>query len=231
MNYLKKGISIFLGLILFFTVPVNNIFAAADNNLLLKPYVDELAKINKEFGTNYTFPTEENLLKNGSSIQEMTNFYQNMSMDEFDAYIRGLYNTDNSIIKSVQNTIIAENNFTESNIVSSTSSSTSTSTQKYFYGGQYNSNYLKITSTISNVNGTTYIYSSVDQYGQYHGSYPYYDPSVGLTQTFSTDRTKVSCTFKCVKYLSAYVQDGVIYNISCTFGAGQGDIYASSPIS
>ena len=140
-------------------------------------YETKLGQLNEEMGTDYQLqPTD------GFSYDEMVAYFTDMTMEEFEAYIRNAYqqekNLDEKMRKPLQE--IADGSI---NLRSTLG------TQRYYYDGN-NSLYLK-----------------------------------AYTVEFSGDKKNASCTWTCLKYLSANVTSATKYTVKCTFTAGGGNVY------
>lgn len=89
-------------------VPVAIKSNAATENMsdnVLAPYIEHLQEFNQEFGTEYAIPDEATCNETGTDYHEIVRFYTAMTLEEFDAYIRDLYeqygtadNTDYAIV-------------------------------------------------------------------------------------------------------------------------------------
>ena len=94
---MKKCIQIIFVLVLIasFIPTATKSNAAMDNTDLsgnvLAPYIIRLQELNRELGTDYAIPDEENCADTGSDYNEVVEFYTSMTLDEFDSYIRDLY--------------------------------------------------------------------------------------------------------------------------------------------
>lgn len=218
MSKISKSIIVMMLLILIFNQSTN--VSAKENTDLLAPYELKLQELNNQLGTNYSLIPEETLIKNGGNIDSMTKFFTSLSMEQFEDYILSLNQSTNCLETNDSGKISDEK---LSNEIITYSIITSTR-QRYYYFG---SNCLRIDADIHSI-GSIYVYDNSINYGQSHTSYPYYDPSQGFSYSFSADKTKVYCNFKCVKYLSQYIIDNVYYNINVTFSAGGGDIYQTA---
>jgi hypothetical protein len=152
----------------------------------------------------------------------MVDFFTSMSMEQFDEYILNLFELNQSDNKQL---IIATNDINANETLGDviTPNASTSNSQRYYYTG---TNFLYITPIIQSI-GRTYVYYSIPEYGQEHthNTFPYYEPSLGFSYSFSTSQTQAYCSFSCVKYLAQYITDGVRYNINVTFTAGAGDIY------
>lgn len=75
-------------------VPVAIKSNAAKENMsdnVLAPYIEHLQEFNQEFGTDYAIPDEATCNETGTNYHEIVRFYTAMTLEEFDAYIRDLY--------------------------------------------------------------------------------------------------------------------------------------------
>lgn len=172
-------------------------------------YETKLGQLNEEMGTDYQLqPTD------GFSYDEMVAYFTDMTMEEFEAYIRNAYqqekNLDEKMRKPLQE--IADGSI---NLRSTLG------TQRYYYDGN-NSLYLKAYTTT--VSGSTIYTGDVSATGSTINSYPAYK-SNSCTVEFSGDKKNASCTWTCLKYLSANVTSATKYTVKCTFTAGGGNVY------
>ncbi len=229
-------------LLLSFTVFCIGNNAKAKSLMLLSDYQKELDAINSEFGTNYCFPTDEILKKEGRSIEEVEKYFQQMTLNEFKDYVYSAIQAD--IAYTNDNTTGLEYNYStaehyyynpdhlypveKSNLQRRGHDGeyrSYSSTQKWYYSYAPN-NYLYIRSTVYYANGHD-MYVSVDGYGDHMGSYPCYG-ATSFTSSISSDKRTVSCNFTCVKYIAPNIMNANIYNFSgITFTANGGDLYAS----
>lgn len=196
-------------------------FLKADAADALTPYREKLAELNRELRTSYTFPSEEQLEENGESYAELVEFYTSMTLVEFrdyvlNAYQRAIASEDQS---SAENRAVAAGNL--SPVIDVAEPYSYGSTQRYYYTlVNYNNLYIKATC----YTGDGERYSSVDSYGESHTAYPYYSPS-SMNISYNTGRTKVTCTFHCVRYLAKNLMDDGFEGITVRFTAGGGNLY------
>lgn len=171
-----------------------------DNSYLLEPYEEELEKMNEEWGTTYKIQLEE-----GDTEQEMIDFFTSMSLKEFREYIDGVHEAD---IAGIKTETEGRNGNNELRSL--------TYNQYAYYDGN---NALRIRAEINTSTSGVKTYDSISSYGYVQDHYPYYDPSLGATFTFSSDRKIVTCRFKCGKMIGKNISDGVYYTITCKFNA------------
>lgn len=185
---------------------------------LLDAYYGALQEVNDELGTEYSFPTEEQLDSNGYSYSNMIDFYTSMSISEFKNYIISIYESESESSLNCVDTYIET--------VSTAALYSYTKTQKYYYSTSLsNTNYIYIKPVIYNDSGVKR-YESVTVYGEFHNTYPYYEP-YSMKAIISSDGTYVTCKFSCNKYSSAYL---VTSNITRTvkFKASGGNVRATA---
>lgn len=182
----------------------------------LAPYRTVLEELNVQLGTDYTFPTAEQMENNGECYVDLVEFYNKMSIDEFKDYVITAYDNE----KSDNMTEVSDITEDESEI----SPQAYTKKQKYYYDTT-GKNYLFINSTVYTADGKER-YSSVDSYGHTEKAYPYYSPS-SMSSSKSADFTKVTCTFSCVKYIAKNLINATNYTVKVTFKASGGDVYTS----
>ena len=184
------------------------VFAAEGGNELA-PYEAELNTLNEELGTDYALQQSD-----GTSYEEMVEFFTSMSMDEFDAYIHDAYVAEKEFEEKEGSELIAimdENVNTRSTL----------STQKFYYDG---SNYLYMKAYTTTVSGQTIYTGDVSSTGWSISSYPAYK-STSCTVSFSSDKKSATCKYNCTRYVSANVISTGIYTKTCTFSAGGGNLY------
>lgn len=183
---------------------------ASDVSQDFKSYEDKLAELNLELGTSYQFTPAV-----GESYDEMVSFFQNMSLSEFEKYIRECYAAEIEFDNAVDSP--------QGNIVSNGNQSRSTlDTQKFFYAGNYNYLFIKAYTTI--VAGTTIYTGDIASAGYSISTYPGYGVS-SYSKEFDDDMRTVQVTYHCTKYLSKYITDAVAYTLEVSFVAGAGDMY------
>lgn len=197
---LKKNIIVILAFCLAFG-QVSFVHAQnEDDSCLLQPYEEELEKLNEEWGTNYKIQVE-----NACSEQEMIEYFTSMSLEEFEEYIKGVHEADMAGIKTE----------TEERNINDKLRSLTYSQYAYYDGN----NALRIQAEINTSSSGVKTYDSIPSYGYVQDHYPYYDPRIGATFTFSSDRKIATGRFKCIKYIGKNITDGVYYTITCKFNA------------
>ena len=211
----KKIISLSLIFTLLCSVFSVSITVNAKEDSLVQ-YRTVLEELNEQLGTDYAFPTKEQMKDNGESYSDLVQFYSKMSIDEFKDYVIRAYNNEKNGRKTEVSDIIKD----ESEI----SPLAYTKRQKLFYDTT-GKNYLYITSTFYTADGKER-YSSVNSYGYIGGAYPYYLPS-SMSSSKSSDFTKVTCTFSCVKYIAKNLIDATRYTVKVTFTAAGGDVHTT----
>lgn len=187
----------------------------------LMPYREKLAELNVDLKTSYTFPSEEQLAKEGETYADLVEFYTNMTLEEFrdyvlDAYQRAIASEDQT---SAENRAVAAGNRAKE--IEEAVPYSYSSTQRYYYTiVNYNNLYIKATC----YTGDGERYSSINSFGESHTAYPYYDPT-SMDKLFNTGRTKVACTFHCNRYLAKNLLDTDKEAITIQFTAGGGNLY------
>ncbi|MDE6568312.1 MAG: hypothetical protein K2K70_11355, partial [Lachnospiraceae bacterium] len=133
----KKIISlslVFMLLCTSFTVPAT-VNAKEDS---LAPYRAVLEEMNAQLGTDYTFPTTDQMEDNGENYADLVEFYTKMSFNEFKDYVTAAYNNEMNDDKAEVNNLIEK----EEEIAPQSYDKT----QKYYYDTT-SVNYLYIIST------------------------------------------------------------------------------------
>lgn len=216
--------------IIFSLIFTQNVFAdgtQTDYQLAkLQPYVDELEKINSEYGTK--------LLMSISTSDEIATAYNNycsMSIENFRNYIVELCNDEN--LKNYSELEIVADNVFETDIeicgIVLPTAPYSVTQKIYIFSSD---NYF-IIKTTCNVSDTIPYYQSVDSITQAIGSYPTYKPKSGSTipYDFSNNRNTLNFTFKLYYYLDSSVFiDGNYKTVSASLTAGGGDVYVGTTI-
>lgn len=171
-----------------------------DNSYQLLPYEEELEKLNEEWGTDYKIQSED-----GYTEREMIEYFTSMSLEEFREYIEMLHEAD-----------IAGNEMEMEDRNNNDKLRSLTYSQYAYYDGN---NALRIQAEINTSSSGVKTYDSIPSYGCVQDHYPYYDPSMGATFTFSSDRKIATGRFKCVRYIGKNIIDNVHYTITCKFNA------------
>ncbi|MCD7835651.1 MAG: hypothetical protein LUG83_03165 [Lachnospiraceae bacterium] len=209
MKKIKKitvVMTLIAGILLFQNTKV---FASDVTSTELAIYEEKLAQLNEELGTDYKLQPST-----GFSYDEMVEYFTNMTIDEFETYIRNAYLQEQALNEKMENPlqeIIEQNSNTRSTL----------NTQYYCYDGK-NMLYMKAYTTT--VSGTTVYTGDVLSTGSIINEYPAYD-STSCTVVISSTMRTAECSWICVKYVSANVASGTYYVVSCTFTAGGGNIY------
>lgn len=179
----------------------------------LAPYQERLILLNNELGTNYILsPTGDN------TYDEMVIFYTNMTLDEFEKYIRDAYAAVQAFDEVVEQKICMQKNTPL--ICYSTLEK-----QKYYYAS--NDNYLYIDAYIETANGHKVYTGEINSAGYAIASYPAYKVN-SYTSSFSNDKRTVDICYSCIKYASQNLIYNTTYTINVIYGAGEGDIYPSA---
>ena len=156
------------------------------------PYEKELESLNKEWGTSYKIQLEDKYTE-----QEMIEYFTSMSLEEFREYIEMLHEAD-----------IAGNEMEMEDRNNNDKLRSLTYSQYAYYDGN---NALRIQAEINTSSSGVKTYDSIPSYGCVQDHYPYYDPSMGATFTFSSDRKIATGRFKCVRYIGKNIIDNVHY--------------------
>lgn len=205
---IKTMVTVVLSTVLAFSQGISSFASTNENQFTI--YETKLAELNAELGTNYELtPTE------GSSYDEMVSYFTDMTLTEFEIYIREAYDAEQNFNKTIS--LPTESIISNSNISRSTLQK-----QKYYYAG--NSNYLCIDAYTTTVSGSTVYTGDVASAGGSLVSYPGYK-AMSYTKSFSSDMKTVAVSYKCMKYLSKNVTSATYYTVNVTFTAGGGDVY------
>lgn len=193
----------------------------ADAADALTPYREELAELNQKLRTSYDFPSEEQLAENGESYADLLKFYSSMTIAEFRDYVMDAYQGTIAVEDqtSAENRAVAAGN--RARMIDVAEPNSYSSTQRYYYTlVNYNNLYIKATC----YTGDGERYSNVNGYGESHTAYPYFDPS-SMDVSYNTGRTKVRCTFHCVRFLAKNLMDTELEPVVVRFTAGGGNLY------
>lgn len=178
----------------------NSRYAEAKTNKdALRPYEEKLEELNEELGTNFELASTE-----GDTYDELVEFYTQMTMDEFEEYIRKAYFGETEMPKENAEVIIPR----------------SSSSQRFYYDG---TNYFYVNSIVTVENGVLR-YSGIESTGSRVVSYPAYKMT-SYDFGFQNSKRDVKCTWKCVKCIAKNVIATGSYTMSCTFRAGGGNVY------
>lgn len=148
----------------------------------------------------------------GETYEEMMEFYLNMTLEEFEQYIRSAYNDEKEFDDKVNNATLVT--------ASSGISTYASSSQRFYYDGV---NYFYLDSNVAVEEGQV-VYTSFIKIGSKVVSYPAYkmiDYSIDL----STNKKVANCSWDCYKYIAKNVMATGIYTKSYSFKAGGGNIY------
>lgn len=175
----------------------------------LAPYVEKLTLLNDELGTDYVLAPTEN-----TTYDEMVTFYTDMSLEEFEEYIRDAYEAEQEFDEVME---------TETEMrKDSVATYSSLDTQKYYYAG--NSNYLYLKAYTTTVSGSTIYTGDISSAGYSISSYPAYKAN-SYSSSFADDKKTVDISYSCVKCVSQNLIYDTLYTIKVTYGAGAGNIY------
>lgn len=154
-------------------------FARAEVNALA-PYQEKLIFLNNELGTDYVLsPTED------TTYDEMVTFYTNMSINEFEKYVRDAYTAEQEFDKaSGLETDMRKDDFPVGY--------SSVEQQKYYYAADFN--YLYINAYTTKVSGKTIYTGDIKSAGYYIDSYPAYKAE-RWTSSFSDDKKTVDMSY------------------------------------
>lgn len=188
-------------LLLFVILFTNSgsIAKAETNEDALLPYEEKLEELNKELGTNYELSATD-----GDTYDEVVEFYSQMTINEFEEYIRKAYAGETEDPEVDTGVIVPR----------------SSSSQRFYYDGI---NYFYMTSTLTVENGVLR-YSGIESTGSRVVSYPAYKMT-SYNFEFQNNKRKVKGTWKCVKCIAKNVIAAGSYTKSCTFEAGGGNVY------
>lgn len=180
---------------------------------LLESYQSVLDSLNIELGTDYVMSPSE-----GVSYDQMVEFYNEMTLDEFEQYIRNAHEAEKEIDKTIKKP-------TEMRADSPTTSRSTLVQQKYCYSL---SNYLYIKAYMTKNTSRKTIYTgTIASAGGSISAYPGYKVK-SYTKSFSTDSSSVNVSYKCTKYLSENLISASLYTINVTYKAGGGNVYPTT---
>lgn len=199
------GIGMVLLLSVMLIVDNKNIVMAETVDNALFSYLQKLEELNDELGTNYELCATE-----GDSYDELVSFYTEMTLSEFEQYIREAHETEMNDVKS--DSLIVE--------------PYSASSQRFYYDG---TNYFYVDSELTVENGVLR-YSGIQSTGSRIVSYPGYKMT-SYDFVFQNSKRNVNCTWKCVKCVAQNVIAAGSYTKSCKFTAGGGNVYPTSTAS
>lgn len=103
----KKIISLSLIFTLLCSVFSVSITVNAKEDSLVQ-YRTVLEELNEQLGTDYAFPTKEQMKDNGESYSDLVQFYSKMSIDEFKDYVIRAYNNEKNGRKTEVSDIIKD---------------------------------------------------------------------------------------------------------------------------
>lgn len=173
----------------------------------LTPYQERLILLNDELGTDYVLsPTGD------TTYDEMVTFYTNMSLDEFEEYIRDAYVAEQAFDK-----VVAQE--TEMRKDDDAVGYSTLEKQKYFYAS--NANYLYINAYTTTVSGSTIYTGDISSAGSSISSYPAYKAN-SYSSSFSDDKKTVDISYSCVKCVSQNLIYDTKYTINVTYGVNGG---------
>lgn len=198
----------------------NAAFASGD---AIQIYRDELEQMNVEMGTNYQIISEQDCNEIDMTYDEVIEFYQDMTLEEFRTYIIQLHNQGVAVDQK-EPAISYEGS--ENNTMMRSGSMVA----NYFH---IQDNTITVFTNNIKINGISYFQSYIRTTCVPY-SYPCYVP-YSTSYTPSSDSTKLTCSFKCEKYLSETVRDATIYTLSTTFtaqygGSVTGNTFSSSGV-
>lgn len=199
----------------------------------LSPYVEILDEFNEEYGTSYQLATPVQLDVAGESVEQMTDFFNDMSESEFYDYLYDAYLIDLSDESNYEQVCADEfdssielgafMSYSTPDIINQTNN---TGTQHYYYRGSDKQS-LYITASWTYGDGYNRYSKYLDDIGATYtdGVYPYYAP-YDSTYSLANYSREMDCTFYCTRYVAKYVTQGN-YIIPVTFVAGGGDIWGT----
>lgn len=206
MKKMIKALSLVLVVTLIFSHANSSLQVSAANSNL-SDYITALDELNQELGSNYAFPTDEQLQKQNKSYEDMVSYYSTMTIEEFKDYIRDIH-------------------YNGAAEVASTSANATPRgyqhIQKYINGAnaEYGlENYFEVNSTIYYADGANR-YSTINSYRSVNYFFPCYE-LLSAEYDISSDCKTVNFTFWCGKYLNEYLTDLTMYRIDAQFRAGE----------
>lgn len=223
MKKVKRISSIIFSLI-FICIPLSFVYASSISSDPLKVYKDRLIGLNEELGTNYAICSDGTL-----SDKELTEFYQKMSMTEFDEYIDSLHQldmenpvqemTEDKVMKRFGTLDLASLNsaeeMEEESACSDFTAYDSTKEQKYYYTGF--KPYCFTVEFFTGVNSNSKeCYTGIKGVSYYRKAYPYYTIE-GYAGSFKKNYRQANITFQSLKYLSPGLKDTGIHYLNGTF--------------
>ena len=202
------------------TVPSLVMTASAENNPLDK-YQTIIDEFNLEYGTEYQFATKEIIESEGSSIEEMTDFFTSMSEEEFYEYIYCAYT--NSELENMENIPTIEEMAGRIGDVATPMTTTTTSYQLSVYN-QTNGNCFYVKTTWVSVDGANH-YISLLEADESHVDNTAHYALFDTAAEFSDSMQKLVVTYHCTRVDAYGMQQGNYY-IPITYYAGVNTIPA-----
>lgn len=201
---------LFLCLVLM-GVNVGNVVVRASNSSTveiselpaIQPYTQILNELSEEYGTEFSFPTNEVIARTGMNRNQVIEEILSVPIANYELFIRNAYNgTD--LEGNNQNSVFSM-----------------TETQKAYYSSL---NYLSIQATTYYADGATR-YSSINNYGYGYSNTPYYEP-FDMSYTITSDSKNCSVLFQSYYKLNSTVSydNWRIHTHAAYFRAGGGDI-------
>ena len=236
---MKKGkriLSIVFSLV-FICVQFSSVYASSIYLDPLKVYKDRLMELNEELGTNYAICSDGTL-----SDKELEEFYQKMSMAEFDEYIYSLYQLDmeNPVQEMTEDKVMEQfgtldlaslnsaKEMEEESACSDFTTYDSSKKQKYYYTGFKPHCFTVDFATGVNSNGKK-CYTGIRGMSYYSAAYPYYTIE-GYAGSFKKNYRQANIAFQSFKYLSPGLIDTGIHYLDCIFKIYGVHVYASTTV-
>ncbi len=251
-NFIRKVLSVMLSCSIMVLGSVN---VSSEENVTsdsINIYVQKFELLNEKYGTNFVIAIPD---MTESEINDLFEFYSEMTDEEFEEYFLGLkkerdafmqmqseihgvisskekLSRDNKLpVKEGQVSCSREissrdNKLPEKDEITSLNSPTITETQYYYYNPS-NDNNLSITASVNYSAGWGQ-YVSVDKFNYEVYHFPAYVIQPGGTYSINSYYGKCDavCNIPCYLYYAEYVHDNTLTNINVTFTAGGGDIRA-----
>lgn len=200
------------------SVQIPSMVAAAEEENPLNFYAAIVEEFNEEYGTTYQIATSEQLERIGSSTEELIQFFNAMSEEEYRDYLYDSYLLDVSEKFEIGEIVIEEP--TKMAISPMT---TVTETQQNFYYNSGYTNYLGIVATWVSVDGANR-YITLKGFTQGQTKYPYYD-CYKFEYNITDYSQAIDCTYHCARYTNYGFTDLTDYTLPVTFRAGAGHLY------
>lgn len=233
MRKTKKIFAIILSTLIIFNQSIGimaNEDVSDDNKLL--PYIMVLQEFNEEFDTDYQF----DLTGNDSEDNDIIDFYTNMSISEFDRFLKDVYENDmeaglEELQPEYSQEIEAEfpeeieleiePEFTEG--IAIMPLTLLTSVKHKFYYSSNSGNYLYFNADL-NLNVSNMTFNTIKSSGSVISSYPGYK-MLGIIYAISTDRQYCATTINYQRYAASGLLYTTVNSVKLTFKAGSNIYY------